>query len=408
MAGCGKTIPTTLPPFAKGPPISYPLFAKGGLRGISPVGAIPKSPLVPLFQRGRPLLPVAGDENSLPGVIWDMDGVIVDSAQLHFRSWRAAFRSYNVGYTWEDFIQRFGRKNEAVIKHVLGDQVTSEIIDAIATAKEDHFRDSITRGEIETFPGAVELIKSLSHAGFPLALASSAPRQNVDLILRKLRLRPCFQVIVSAEDVTEGKPAPQVFLVAAERLRTAPERCLVFEDAVAGVEAAKNAGMKCIAVTNTTTASRLQAADLVVDSLKKVSIQTVQRLFDPARVHRGKEVARMIKVKRIYGHAEPGDGKRFLVDRLWPRGTKKESLKLDGWLKEVAPSDELRRWFAHDPQKWQEFQERYFDELDARPEAWHPLVEAARVGDITLLYGASDTEHNNAVALKAYLEKGLK
>ena len=112
-----------------------------------------------------------------------------------------------------------------------------------------------------------------------------------------------------------------------------------------------------------------------------------------------------IFVKRVYDPPAPGDGRRFLVDRLWPRGVKKEALKLDGWLKEVAPSDELRRWFGHDPAKWEEFQQRYFAELEAKPEAWRPLLEAARKGTVTLLFSARDEAHNNAVALKAFLER---
>jgi len=111
----------------------------------------------------------------------------------------------------------------------------------------------------------------------------------------------------------------------------------------------------------------------------------------------------MIKTKRVYEPPEPDDGARFLVDRLWPRGLKKAALQLNGWLKDAAPSQELRRWFGHEPEKWGEFQRRYFAELDARPEAWQPLLEAAQRGNVTLLFGARDAEHNNAVALKMYL-----
>jgi uncharacterized protein YeaO (DUF488 family) len=113
----------------------------------------------------------------------------------------------------------------------------------------------------------------------------------------------------------------------------------------------------------------------------------------------------MIQTRRVYETPEPSDGTRFLVERLWPRGMKKEALKLDGWLKEVAPSAELRRWFGHDPAKWKEFRRRYFTELDQHPEAWQPIQEAARRGTVTLLYSARDTAHNSAVALKAYLEE---
>ncbi len=116
----------------------------------------------------------------------------------------------------------------------------------------------------------------------------------------------------------------------------------------------------------------------------------------------------MIRVKRAYEAATNGDGRRFLVDHLWPRGVKKEALKVEDWIKAVSPSDGLRKWFGHEPAKWKEFQRRYSSELDEKTEIWEPLAEAARAGDITLVFGARDTEHNNAVALKDYLEKRLK
>jgi len=113
----------------------------------------------------------------------------------------------------------------------------------------------------------------------------------------------------------------------------------------------------------------------------------------------------MILIKRIYDQTGTEDGKRFLVDRLWPRGIKKEAARLDAWFKDVAPSDALRQWYAHDPAKWEEFCQRYFAELDQKPEAWQPILEAARRGNVILLYSTREIEHNNAVALKMYLEK---
>lgn len=112
----------------------------------------------------------------------------------------------------------------------------------------------------------------------------------------------------------------------------------------------------------------------------------------------------MIRVKRAYDAPATSDGRRFLVDRLWPRGVKKDALRLNGWFKELAPSDGLRRWFGHDPERWDEFQRRYSAELDAQPAAWKPLYEASRRGTVTLVYAARDAGHNNAVALKRYLE----
>jgi len=112
----------------------------------------------------------------------------------------------------------------------------------------------------------------------------------------------------------------------------------------------------------------------------------------------------MFYLKRAYDEASAKDGLRFLVDKLWPRGIKKTELALDGWLKDLAPSDELRRWFAHDARKWDEFRRRYFVELDSCPEAWCQIRDAARNHHVTLVYSAHDAEHNNAVALKEYLE----
>jgi uncharacterized protein YeaO (DUF488 family) len=112
----------------------------------------------------------------------------------------------------------------------------------------------------------------------------------------------------------------------------------------------------------------------------------------------------MIQLKRVYEQETPADGVRYLIERLWPRGVKKESLHIEAWLKEAGPSTELRKWFNHDPEKWSEFRRRYFAELNQRKEAWAPIREAAERGTVTLLYSSHDTEHNNAVALKEYIE----
>lgn len=116
----------------------------------------------------------------------------------------------------------------------------------------------------------------------------------------------------------------------------------------------------------------------------------------------------MIQLKRAYEKASKEDGERFLVERLWPRGVKKSSLPIVAWLKDAAPSTELRKWFGHEPARWEEFRERYFAELKTRPEAWMPLVEAARKGTITLIYSSHDIEHNNAVALREFLLARVK
>lgn len=119
----------------------------------------------------------------------------------------------------------------------------------------------------------------------------------------------------------------------------------------------------------------------------------------------------MIKIKRVYDPPAPDDGPRLLVERLWPRGMKKDSFQMNAWLKEAAPSTELRRWFSHDPEKWDEFQRRYKEELRHHPEAVQPIRAAAREGNVTLLISTRDAEHNSALILKQYLrnaERGMR
>lgn len=113
----------------------------------------------------------------------------------------------------------------------------------------------------------------------------------------------------------------------------------------------------------------------------------------------------MIKLKRAYDEPKPQDGRRVLVDRIWPRGVSRDEADLDEWMKEIAPSDSLRKWFGHDPERWDEFRERYFEELDDRSEMVEKLREWSDGHTLTLVYGASDEEHNNAVALKEYLQR---
>lgn len=115
----------------------------------------------------------------------------------------------------------------------------------------------------------------------------------------------------------------------------------------------------------------------------------------------------MLKIKRVYEDPASGDGTRFLVERLWARGIKKENLKLKAWLKDAAPSPGLRKWYGHDVSNWQEFKRRYRAELESNPDAWRPILEAARDGDVTLLYSARDEAHNSARVLMEFLEEQM-
>ncbi|MDP2989669.1 MAG: HAD family phosphatase, partial [Kiritimatiellota bacterium] len=210
-------------------------------------------------------------------VIWDMDGVIVDSGPYHFRSWRSVFSQRGVDFTESDFRGHFGQRNDTIIRSALGNVSQAEV-DAIVAEKESRFRQFVA-GHIRAFPGALELIASLHRRRIKMAIASSAPPENIDLITQSLKIRGCFQAIVYGHEVKEGKPSPQGFRLAAEKLGVAPPNCVVFEDAVAGVEAAKRAGMQCVAVTNTHPAASLAQADLVTDSLENVDIEVLEGLF---------------------------------------------------------------------------------------------------------------------------------
>jgi len=212
-------------------------------------------------------------------VIWDMDGVIVDTAGYHYRAWRHAFRKQGVTLTRDRYRHFFGMRNDTIIRMVLGKDISAKELEGISTEKEDYF-GRIVRNNIKPLPGAVELIRTLPGNGFGAAIASSAPLRNIEYVLTTLGIKGFFQAIVEGRDVAEGKPSPQIYLLAAERLGIIPRGCIVIEDAVAGVEGAKRAGMACIAVTNTHAREQLSLADLVVDTLVSVNVNDLEKLLN--------------------------------------------------------------------------------------------------------------------------------
>jgi len=215
-------------------------------------------------------------------VIWDMDGVIADTAPYHLKAWQQVFRKRGVKFTEEDFRRNFGQRNDTIVRNTLGQGTPQSEIDTITMEKENNFRNGV-RQRIKPLPGAISLIKSLAEHGFKVALASSAPIENIRLITTGLGINNYFQPIIAGRDVTEGKPSPQGFLLAAQRLGVEPKKCIVIEDAVAGVSAAKKAGMHCLAVTNTHPRTSLTEADLIVDTLEEVSVNDLERLLKPSK-----------------------------------------------------------------------------------------------------------------------------
>jgi len=220
--------------------------------------------------------------SSTKAVIWDMDGVIADTAPYHLKAWQEVLQKRGVNLTEEDFRHSFGQRNDTIIRNALGKEVSQDEIDTIAREKEEGFRQRI-RQDLKPLPGVIKLIRSLTERRFKMALASSAPIENIQLLTRGLGINNCFHIIICDKDVTEGKPNPQVFLQAAKKLGIEPKNCIVIEDAVAGVSAAKKAGMRCLAITNTHPRTSLTEADLIVDTLEAVSVSDLEQLLKPLR-----------------------------------------------------------------------------------------------------------------------------
>jgi beta-phosphoglucomutase len=216
------------------------------------------------------------------GAIWDMDGTLVDTAELHFQAWDEVCREQGRDFTRADFAATFGRRNPEIIVHLFGNRFDPEETARLGDHKEELYRAAAGKG-IALLPGVGELLEGLRRQGFRQAIGSSAPRANLELILERTGVRRYFDALVGMEETTRGKPDPQVFLVAAERLAVPPPRCVVFEDAVAGVQAAKAGGMRCVAVGfvghHPEDALRRAGADLVVHTLTEVDAARVVQMI---------------------------------------------------------------------------------------------------------------------------------
>jgi beta-phosphoglucomutase len=206
-------------------------------------------------------------------VLWDLDGTLVDSGEMHWWSWRDTLGAINVPVTYEQFAGTFGQKNDRILRSWLGPDATAAHIAEVAEAKESEYRRLVSVHGLQALPGAHEWVERLRAEGWRQSIASSAPRKNVEVMLAAIGLGAAFDGIVAAEDVGKGKPDPEVFLTAAARLGATPESSVVVEDAAAGIEAARRAGIKCIGVNDPT----LQA-DVVVASLTDLPHDAFDRL----------------------------------------------------------------------------------------------------------------------------------
>ncbi len=183
-------------------------------------------------------------------VLWDVDGTMIDSSEYHWLSWREALAAENYALRREQFNATFGQRNDEILRGYFGADFAGAEVQRVGGAKEELYRALVRERGIELLPGVRRWLDKLKAEGWRQAMASSAPRLNLEAIIAALNLGDYFGAIVSADDVSRGKPDPQVFLIAAEKLRVAPAACVVVEDAPAGIEAARRAGMRAVGVLN--------------------------------------------------------------------------------------------------------------------------------------------------------------
>ena len=216
-------------------------------------------------------------------VLWDMDGTLINSAEMHFQAWQQLATGKGVPFTRKIFYDTFGRRNPDILRQLLGDGFSEAELTAHGEEKEEAYRQAILKHGTEFLPGAKDLVVALHNEGFLQAIGSSAPRKNIETIVEVLEMQAYFPVLIGMEDTEHGKPQPDVFLNAVRKLDVSPECCLVLEDAVAGVQAAKAGGMKCIAVSfvghHGDEALKQAGADYVVGDLTEVSVEHIRSML---------------------------------------------------------------------------------------------------------------------------------
>jgi beta-phosphoglucomutase family hydrolase len=208
----------------------------------------------------------------MKAVIFDWDGVVIDSSAQHERAWEILAKEISKPLPDGHFLLGFGKKNQVIIPEILGWATDPTTITSLSNRKEEIYRELVQASGIHVLPGARELLAALLEAGIPRSIGSSTPRANLDAIFAATGLDAFFDAIACGDDVTHGKPAPDIFLLAAQRLHISPADCLVIEDAHVGLEAARRAGMATLAVATTNPLADLQYADAAVESLASVTL----------------------------------------------------------------------------------------------------------------------------------------
>ena len=216
-------------------------------------------------------------ENKTFALIWDMDGTMVDTREAHWLAWRESLTAEKYDLSRETFLKSFGQRNDTILRSLLGDDLPDVDVVRIGDAKEQIFRDVIQDRGVQFLPGSEQLIDQAAAHCLPQAVVSSAPRLNITAILEVLGRLDTFAVLVCAEDVRQGKPHPEGCITASGKLGVSPSNCIVLEDAPAGLEAARRAGMVCVGVLSTH--DHLSDADRIVDSLEALSLVDLETLL---------------------------------------------------------------------------------------------------------------------------------
>ncbi len=211
-------------------------------------------------------------------VIFDMDGVLIDSGPIHFKSWKRLANEIGVKFTKDYFNNSFGKQGIPILKDLVGKEKGRKKLEEWVELKEVYYREMIKKN-LKPLPGVINLIKNLKQNFFKLGIATSGPIENVNLILENLNINKYFDCVITANDIKNGKPAPDVFLMVSRKLNIPPTCCLVIEDAPVGIEAAKKAGMKCIALTTTHKKEELLQANLVINNLTKINSYDINELL---------------------------------------------------------------------------------------------------------------------------------
>jgi beta-phosphoglucomutase family hydrolase len=207
-----------------------------------------------------------------------MDGVLADTGPIHFESWVKLGNEIGIKFTKQFFDQTFGQQSPSITRKLVGPEVNQALIEKWASLKESYYREMV-KNKLQPLPGAIDLIKDLKSEGFKLAVGSSGPPENVELLLTSLKIKNYFDVIITAADVQKGKPEPDVFLKVSNKLNLRPKNCIVIEDAPVGIQAAKRAGMNIVALTTTHDKEELQDAQIIVRNLASMNLKDIKKLL---------------------------------------------------------------------------------------------------------------------------------